>query len=516
MFKNIQQKLLLNHPLLWNSKVIVFATLALFFHIIFFLLGFSKGEIDFTDSNDYYSYGTDSFTTISVSVLITILMFIIWLVYYSRNNAFKSFYPKNKLSLFKEWLLILLFCTLNATYAVSFFYAKDLRARNYYSEEEISKRLETITLSSLFVEGAFEESNFTIEEINGKSVRIERDSFKYVNRNYSLKSLLNKQMRSFNYFTGLKDSLIELKAKRWLVENKKDSVQWLFGEFFKLSKEHNLTSNITPEKWTELIYDYPEFTKYITVGRAHTENDPIYNYYDGVDNNYDYAVETVDSPENAAIDTLSKTIKIVNGQEFVYSKYYVPYNALAKSYGKISNAYENPDVDFDFILSFIYLSIGLSLAVFSFKVTSGKNWLIAFVSLGVVGIITGIFSVIIGGSVTFPIICMLVFLSLLLHFVIILKIKESKGISGITLNQILWIMPGFIPLLYFLVFEIIKETSGYNDYVYIYNSKAKQFPQVEWMEQHFHDAITLNILFVFIFLLIISIQIKKWKGIAEA
>lgn len=515
MFKNIQKNLLLNHPLLWNSKIIIFGTLALFFHVVFFLLGYSKGEIDFTDPNDYYDYGTDNITTIFVSVLITVLMFIIWLVYYSRNNAFKSFYPKKTLSLYKEWLLILLFCTLNATYTVSFFYAKDLRARNYYSEQEVSKRLEIISLSSLFVEGSFEESNFIIKEVDGQTIRVERDSFQYNNRNYSLKSLLNKQTRSFTYFTALQDSLIESRAKGWLIENKKDSVQWLFKEFFKLSKEHNLVSNITPEKWTELIYDYPEFTKYITVGRTHAENDPIYNYYDGVNNDYDYAVEAVD-PDNATIDTLSKTIKIVNGQEYVYSKYYVPYNALAKSYGKISNAYENPEVDFDFILSFLYLSIGLSLCVFSFKVTSGRNWLIAFVSLGVFGIIAGIFSVIIGGSATFPIIYLLLFLALLLHFIVILKTRQSKGISGITLNQMLWIMPALLPTLYFLAYEIIKETSGYNAYVYIAGSHRKEFPQVEWMDHHFHDAISLNILFVFVFLLLLSVQIKKWKGIAEA
>lgn len=515
MFKNIQKRFLLTHPLLWNSKVIPFAALTIFFHLIFFFLGYSKGEIDFTDSNEFYDYGVDSMIIVSVSVLITILLFIIWMVYYSRNNAFKSFYPKKKFSLYKEWLLILLFCALNATYAVSFFYAKEFRARNYYSEEEVNKRLEIISLSSLFVEGSFEESNFIIKEENGESIRVERDSFQYANRTYSLKSLLNKQIRSFTYYTSLQDSLIELKAKRWLVGNKKDSVQWVFREFFKLSKEHKLASNITPEKWTELIYDYPEFTKYITVGRTHMENDPIYNYYEGVNSNYDYTVDDVVS-ENATIDTLSKTIKIVDGQQYVYSKYYVPYNALAKSYGKISNAYENPEVNFDFILSFIYLSIGLSLCVFSFKVTSGKNWLIAFVSLGVIGIITGIFSVIMGGSVTFPIIYMLIFLALLLHFIIILKTKAGKGVSGITLNQILWIMPVFIPALYFLVFEIIKETSGYNAYVYIDGSHKKEFPQVEWMDDHFHSALTLNILFIFIFLFILSVYIKRWKGIAEA
>jgi len=513
MFANIQKKLLLAHPLLWNSKIALFSVLTLIFHLIFFLLGYSKGAIDFTDSNDFYDYGFDDTIIVFVSVLISILMFIIWLVYYSRNNAFKSFYPKGRFSLYKEWLLILLFCILNSTYSASFFYSKDLKARNYFSEEELSKRLETISLSSLFVEGPYRESNFITEYKDGKYVQIERNSFHYGSRNYSLKSLVNKQLQGFTYFNDKKDSLLELKGKRWLIENKKDSIQLLFKEFFKISKEHNLSSNITPEKWFELIYDYPDFTKYISVGKTSKETSQNYNYYEGV--NVDYTDAEI-VPDEVALDTLSKTIKVVDGQEYVYSKYYVPFNALTKSYGKISRAYENPVVNLEFIMSLLYLSIGLSLCVFSFKITSGRNWLIAFVTLGLFGIISGIISVVIGHSMAFPIIYILLFLGLLFYFVIILRAKESKGITGITINQTLWLMPAIIPISYAVLIDILKRTSGYYDNLYGYTAERKQFPQIEWLEEHYVQMFGLNIVFIFLFLLLFSVSIKKWKGLAES
>ncbi|TPD72135.1 GyrI-like domain-containing protein [Flavobacterium microcysteis] len=516
MFVNIQKKLLLTHPLLWNSKIALFSILTLIFHLIFFLLGYSKGSIDFTDSNDFYDYGFDDTIIVFVSVLISIFMFIIWLVYYSRNNAFKSFYPKGKFSLYKEWLLILLFCILNSTFSASFFYAQDLKARNYFSEKELSKRLEIISLSSLFVEGPYRESNFITEQRNGEFVQVERDSFQYGSRNYSLKSLVNKQLKGFTYFNDKKDSLLELKGKRWLIENKKDSIQLLFKEFFKISKEHKLSSNITPEKWFELIYDYPEFTKYIDVGKTSKETSQNYNYYEGV--NTDYIDADIVTDEAAALDTLSKTIKVVDGQKYVYSKYYVPFNALTKSYGKISRAYENPVVNLEFIMSLFYFSIGLSLCVFSFKITSGRNWLIAFVTLGLFGIISGIISVIISHSMTFPIIYILLFLGLLFYFAIILKAKESKGITGITINQTLWLMPAIIPISYAVLIDILKRTSGYYDsYTYGANGmERKQFPQIEWLDEHYMHMFGLNIVFVFLFLLLFSMYIKKWKGIAEA
>lgn len=514
MFANIQKKLLLTHPLLWNSKIALFSVLTLTFHLIFFLLGYSKGEIDFKDSNNFYDYGIDNTIIVFVSVLISILMFIIWLVYYSRNNAFKSFYPKGKFSLYREWLLILLFCILNSTYAASFFYAQDLKARNYFSEEEVSRRLEIISLSSLFVEGPYRESNFITEYKDGKYLQVERDSFQYGSRNYSLKSLVNKRIQGFTYFNDEKDSLMELKGKRWLIENKKDSIQLLFREFFKISKEHGLSSNITPEKWFELIYDYPEFTKYINVGKTSKEYSQNYSYYEGVNVDYDYAIE----PEGVTHDTLSKTIKVVGGQEYIYSKYYVPFDALTKSYGKISRAYENPIVNLEFIMSLIYLAIGLSLCVFSFKITSGRNWLIAFVTLGLFGIISGIISVIIRYSMTFPIIYILLFLGLLFYFVIILKAKESKGITGITINQTLWLMPAIIPIAYAVLIDILKRTSGYYE-SYSYGAdgmKREQFPRIEWLEEHYVYMFILNIVFIFLFMLLFSIYIKKWKGIAEA
>lgn len=512
MLNNIQKKLLLAHPLLWNTKIVLFSALALVFHLIFFLLGYSKGEIDFTDSNDFYDYGFDDTIIVFVSVLISILLFIVWLVYYSRNNAFKSFYPKGKFSLYKEWLLILLFCILNSTFSASFFYAQDLKARNYFSEEELSKRLEIISLSSLFVEGPYRESNFITEYRDGKYVQIERDSFKYDSRNYSLKSLINKKVQGFTYFNDKKDSLLELKAKRWLIENKKDSVQSLFREFFKISKEHKLSSNITPEKWFDLIYDYPEFTKYINVGKTSKESNQNYYYYEGV--NVDYTDAAIE-PADAVLDTLSKTIKVVGGQEYVYSKYYVPFNALTKSYGKISRAYENPVVNLEFILSLFYLSIGISLSVFSFKITSGRNWLIAFVSLGLFAVISGIISVIISHSLAFPIIYILLFLGLVFYFALILKAKESKGITGITINQILWLLPAFIPIAYSILLDILKRTSGYYE-SHAYGAERKQFPQIDWLEEHYLHMFALNIVFIFLSLLLFSMYLKKWKGIAES
>lgn len=49
MFKDIQKKLLLNYPLLWNTKFVPMVAIGLLLHLIFFGLGYLDGTIDFSD-----------------------------------------------------------------------------------------------------------------------------------------------------------------------------------------------------------------------------------------------------------------------------------------------------------------------------------------------------------------------------------------------------------------------------------------------------------------------------------
>jgi len=514
MFKNIQKNQLLKNPLLWNSKIIPFAFFGIIFHIIFFVLGYIQGEISFEEDYRYYNYffNTEDMI-IFTSVLISVFTTIIWLVLYSRNNAFKSFYPKNNLSLFKEWLLILAFFIFNTTFILTYQYGKDVKARSYFSREEIIKRGDIVSGVSLFLNGEFNISEYSTEEKKNADgtidyVQVRVDSFDYNKRKYPIKSLLNKKINSFRIFTDEQDSLRELKIKNWLIEEKKDSIKLLFSNFLKLTKEHNLKANITADQWFNLIYKSPEFDSKIQVG---TSKHPFYsdNYYEDA-----VAVESEYSDAEQQIDTLSQTVKIENGQEQIYSKYYVPFDAIHNSYYSIIKGYEDPDINFESVTFFFCFTICLSIIVFSFKVTSGKNWLIALVSLGIVGITAGIITVLTRYDTAFSIIYVFVFGCLTFYFLVIQSSKTTKGISVITLNQMLWMFPAFFPVIYFIVYETIKEVTGYNAYRYD-TEVIRQFPEVEFMEKYAVHMIAINIVLIFVYMLIMSKQIKKWKGIAE-
>jgi len=505
MFKNIQDKLLISNPLLWNLKIVPFACIALVFHAIFFLIGYSNGEVVFRD--DYYSYydgGFDSAVVIFFSVVISILIGIVWLVLYSRNNAFKSFYPKSNFSLFKEFLYILLFTSLTSTFTLTYLYATDFRTRNYFSEEEVAKKLEILSLSTPFLEGSFVESNYVSVLVDGQYKNQTRENFKYRDRTYNLNSLMNKRVENDNsYYGTYTDSILDQRVKNWLYNNQKDSVKWVFTEFMKIAREHNLKSNITADKWFSLVYNYPQFEDYTVIRKSNSQD--VYN---------DYSATAV------AVDVDSNGVAMPPSVDYARqppSAFYVPYDSLLSGYREISKAQENPTIDLDSLYFYLYFAIGLAIAIFSFKVTSGRNWLIAMVSLGVFSLIVGIFSALSAGTMFF-IFYWLLFFGLLIHFFTTISMRTGKGISGITLNQILWLLPSFVPILYYCILDIAKKSSNY----YASSGKyvngqfiAESFPKIEWMEDHFPEMMIGNIAIIILFIFLFSVQIKKWKGIAE-
>lgn len=500
MFKNIQDKLLISNPLLWNLKIVPFAVIALFFHLIFFIIGYGNGEVTFADDYySYYDYGYDTGIVIFFSVIVSILIAIVWLVLYSRNNAFKSFYPKSNFSLFKEFLYILLFCSLFSSFTLTYLMASDFRTRNYYSEQEIAKKLEILSLSSAFLDGSFVESNYVSVQVDGQYTNKQRTDFQYRDRTYSLNSLMNKRVETDSYYIKSSDSVMNSRVKNWLYENRKDSVKWVFNEVMKMTKEHNLQTNITAEKWLSLVYNYPKFEDYTIVNKSKAQESHPYETVPYADSTTAVVVETVEPARQT-------------------SSYYVPYEPLTDSYRKIAKAHQHPSIDSEALYFYLYFAISLALAIFSFKVTSGRNWMIALVSLGVVSLIVGIISAFSNGKAFF-VFYLLIFFGLLIHFFATVSSRSGKGISGITLNQILWLMPSFIPTLYFCILEIAKDSSNYYYAYSVENVNGQEFPEtfpkIDWMEAHLPEMMIINIGLVILFIFLFSVQIKKWKGIAE-
>ena len=515
MFKDIQKKLLLKYPLLWNTKFVPMVAIGLLLHLIFFGLGYLDGTIDFSNRNNL----DIEVTCILFGVLLVIIIIILWLVNYFKNNSLKSFYSKSKYSLFYEWLQIFVVSTLLITFYLPFSVGKQLHQRSYYSLEETTNRCKTIATADMFIDGSFGETeidslasglidslgnkialNYNPEDANTAEYATEKESMAveavaaytykdhiiFNGKKYDQFSLVNRNTFEFTVISREQDSLNRIKVQNWLHQDNQAEVKKLMDNYLKLIREHNLATNLTLDKWFQAVYKAPEFDEflYIQPYLKEYETDESYN------NSYVYATK-------------------VGNEERKYSKYFIQQDVLKEKYDTVSEAHTDSFFNIEMILGFLYGAFGLSILIFSFRVTSGKSWLIAVVTTGVINIVYGIFTAITGVGNMYPYLILFTILGIIFYFFLIYFNKKNLQLSRIALNLFLWSFIGIIPLIYFIIQE--HYASSY-DYRIGYNYTS---PEYQWMRDHTTHMFSLNFILAILILFFLSKIIRNWKGISE-
>ena len=513
MFKDIQKKLLLKYPLLWNTKFVPMVAIGLLLHLIFFGLGYLDGTIDFSNRNNL----DIEVTCILFGVLLVIIIIILWLINYFKNNSLKSFYSKSKYSLFYEWLQIFVVSALLITFYIPFSVGKQLHQKNYYSLEETTNRCKTIATADMFIDGSFGETeidslasglidslgnkvalNYNAEDANTAEYSTEQESIAveavsgYINKNhiifngkkYDQFSLVNRNTFEFTVISREQDSLNKIQVQNWLHQDNQAEVKKLMDNYLSLIREHDLATNLTMDKWFEIVYKAPEFDEFLYI-------QPYLKQYetDNSYNSYDYAT------------------KIGNGER-KYSKYFVQQDVLKDKYDMVSEAHTDSFFKIEMILGFLYGAFGLSILIFSFRVTTGKSWLIAVVTTGVINIVYGILTAITGVGDMYAYLILFTILGIIFYFFLIYFNKNNLQLSRIALNLFLWSFIGIIPLIYFLIQE--HYLRGEHRYNYNYTS-----PEYEWMKDHVFHMFSLNFILSILTLFFLSKVIRTWKGISE-
>lgn len=508
MFKDIQKQLLLKYPLLWNTKFVPMIGIGLLLQLIFFGLGFLDGTIDFSNKTKI----DISVFSVLIGVLLSIIIVILWLVNYFKNNALKSFYSKSKNALFYEWFQIFCISLVLISFYLPFSFGKQWHQKSYFSLEETKKRCEIISTADIFIDGSFAETeidsvasgllvgetaisvdsiveseeyieNYDYETATG---RVHKDYILFEGKKYDEYSLLNRNVFEFRVFSEEEDSLNERNVKMWLHNNEREKVKNLMSAYLKILNEHHLKANLTLDKWFEITYKEPDFNRFLYIL-------PYLDEYE-TDDYYDYSV------------TNQKTY--ANNEE-KYSKYYIQQNVLKEKYDIVSDAHTKSYFKYEELLSFLYGALGLSLLIFSFRVTTGKSWLISIVVTGILNIFYGIFSAVTSTGITYVVLILLTIIAFGVYYIIILMNRKSIQLSRIALNIFLWSFATFIPIIYFLIIE----TYQYKDYSYRYTYYDN--PIYKWLNEHIIEMFALNFVFVVIVLFFLSRSIRNWKGLAE-
>jgi hypothetical protein len=419
--------------------------------------------------------------------------------------------------LFYEWLQIFVVSALLITFYIPFSVGKQLHQKNYYSLEETTNRCKTIATADMFIDGSFGETeidslafglidslgnkvalNYNAEDANTAEYSTEQESlavevvsgYTYKNhiifngKKYDQFSLVNRNTFEFTVISREQDSLNKIQVQNWLHQDNQAEVKKLMDNYLSLIREHDLATNLNMDKWFEIVYKAPEFDEFLYI-------QPYLKQYetDNSYNSYDYAT------------------KIGNGER-KYSKYFVQQDVLKDKYDMVSEAHTDSFFKSEMILGFLYGAFGLSILIFSFRVTTGKSWLIAVVTTGVINIIYGILTAITGVGDMYAYLILFTILGIIFYFFLIYFNKKNLQLSRIALNLFLWSFIGIIPLIYFLIQE--HYLRGEHRYNYNYTS-----PEYEWMKDHVFHMFCLNFILSILTLFFLSKVIRTWKGISE-
>lgn len=149
--KKINQYILERYPTIWNTKIVWVLLTALLVHALFFVIGyFSHSD----PKSLHYSNAVDDFFRggmIYISIIITLLILVVWLVNMFKNNAFKNFYPISKAQMFGQFVQYFVIILVSTSFYWSYMLGFRTFINSKYPDDEMAKNVELINKSAAFL-----------------------------------------------------------------------------------------------------------------------------------------------------------------------------------------------------------------------------------------------------------------------------------------------------------------------------------------------------------------------------
>jgi hypothetical protein len=585
MFKKIDKYLLENHPVIWNTKFVWMLIIGLVFNLGFFLFGLLsfQNPIELQDYHFFSRYFTSVY--VWIAVLAALLILILWLNHYFKQNAFKSHYPKTNSSLYKEFCIIfVLIFLLSGTY-FSFTKGLELRVKGFMSKVELDKKIDLVNRVAPF--GLQSDISSGNSNRNGDYSHINRclevplfDSL--VNQDELLKRYVANSVKKSRWWEKVDSTQYQLyKDSLSPLINTHNEYDYLLLE--KLPQRRNwkyLPQYKTAEEFKENNYNrYNRQGHYETIPAPYYEEidstmvsvsynlHSIYNFCealistDTIKNGEYYAKQTHQLLANQQKDSIQILMKeyleladklqvgyrfkdkewidyvynppyyfvddeLLNSTRYnttlkkTFYKDYVSENAMKESLDTIQKAHEGV-IEFDAILFWLYFAMGLSLLIFTFRMTSMRSWLVALVgSIVVFFVLLSVFFIF--GMllrVYDSILASLLFLGAVLIFWIFtffgIQSNKRKMVSGVTLNWKIWTFGALIPVLLALYHEILDFIYP-SRYVTVNGVEVyKQHPYIEWIGLNIQWIFLANFFLIFVYIFLIIPLLKRWQAMAE-
>ena len=496
MIKRINQYLLTHNPLLWNTRVLWIIAINIILHCFFFITGLlsitTKHIIDYSS---VWSVGGPGLYTFSV--LCSLLVIIIWLIYFLRNNAFKNFYRIGKWYLVKEFLIILAILFSTITYFESFNYGVKLKVRSITNVHTFANEVNIVNHAMAYIPTdrmpyfILNDCNERIKNNRGYYDEIITDTVT-PNFNDPINIIVKQALRrpdAFSYKNYCKlfsfrfpypaiDSARKISSTKneWLDRHRSDSVRNLLRAFVAICKKYDIDQKLDIDALTAAVFATPLYNISIVIPTTEFYRD---NFGRTQRNRY-------------FIQTFSIT-----------SVFYFLYECLPnrRSFEDQRNAFMIEG----------YVALCISILVLCYRRFNKKVFLISIVGTIVWSIVLGLFMAVTRGSETsVAIFCLILCLVFGLVAWINLKNNSLKTVAGTLLNWHIYLAPFFTMFLLLIVNEYYQQVM--NRFYRINNQNAEvlmqnYYPLLYWIHSHNTEIVLAN-LFVIIFY--VAILFNRW------
>lgn len=485
--KRLDNYLLTHFPLLWNLRLLYIWPAILLLHLLFWIAGYSSVSIP--ETLTYYSLEPGG-GVISMATLCALLMLVLWLVFYFRNNGFKSFYPLAKGRLAAEFALLFITAIGLTTFTASYSGGVYTHVRAATHEVSLTDEANTSNLAHHFL--PFSRQAFsTNEDCAYHPSRSLPDSLRKGGDDYSDRrgvsidatdtfSFLHycKDEYTYRKFKGLRTPAAnDAIAKRWLYGGRKDSVAHVLSQYLKLCKKYGAAYRFDAVQGAAEVFATPGFLVRGEIGSSSS----------GTQLREESGLQ---APPGDSV--------------------YIEEQRVSYALSAIDSA-RRGWLSWPGALFFLYFSLGIALLIFSFRTTSVLVWFIALIGTAVWMAIFGVLAAFMRGQdVGLMVLFIVLSLSFLVVSIVWIQRQRSKRNAGILLLWAFWSLPVLLPF----TCELIKRLTP--PHYYSHDNMLTRSPLYDWIEQHWRAINTGNLIFVLLMIFVLFIPlVRRWQAAPE-
>ncbi|MBI1222037.1 MAG: hypothetical protein GC180_05485 [Bacteroidetes bacterium] len=491
--KKLNQYLLTHFPLIWNLRLIYVLPAVLIIHSGFYLAGYLKPVllVDLKMDRVFEIY-----PQIMFSVLVTSVLLILWLLFFLRNNPFKSFYPIKKGRTFMEFILCTLVFFSSSTFFLTYQQGLYDNVKRMTREVDLEQEVNKANQAMMFI--PTENYSYRIEnccdsiearKAHMDSVRRAGGIFESENSSDGVieevaeypgsQNTVSSIPLSFLYYCGtefhngnekqiLTARQISDRGKSWILNGQRDSLMRCFQEFDQLLKTYDIERNI----------DYQD-----QVNRVFKEGAEVDTFFDKYDEYY-----------------------YVGGENIKQA--YLQVFALHTALDRITEV-RIGFWHYGYLMVMLYYSLSMAVLLLSFRLVKLRLWFTALVSFGVMCIV---YILLVSTARMKDAGNYILYFSLfaLIAGLTIYWILNSKNkrLSAVGLLWFIWNLPSLVPLIYGFLMELYN----YNSYDDIHYEQSMQY----WLREHQTQMGWWNMIWILLALYLILIPLaRKWHSNPE-